>query len=194
MQALNLRALGAALALAIVTGCASQPPAPADDSAPAQEREVELTLNLPEPPACDCPEPGADYTFLERGFRALAAGDSIEAVQYFQRYRRLEKNPTAAWEADVAIAYASILPNSPFYDLEAATAASAELQGRQPTEPAPHDTAVLLARALEALVELARHLDDVEGSNAMLRQDLEKREQALRRLRELTLGQPATPQ
>jgi hypothetical protein len=188
------RALGAALALALVTGCASQPPAPADDGAPAQEREVELTLNLPEPEDCDCPEPGADYTFLERGFRALAAGDSIEAVQYFQRYRRLEKNATAAWEADVAIAYASILPNSPFYDLEAATAASAELQGRRLTEPAPHDTAVLLARALEALVELARHLDDVESSNAMLRQDLEKREQALRRLRELTLGQPATPE
>lgn len=192
MQALNSRALGAALALALVTGCASPPPA--GDSAPAEDREVELTLNLPEPPACDCPDPGADYTFLERGFRALAAGDSIEAVQYFQRYQRLEKNATAAWEADVAIAYTSILPNSPFYDLEAATAASAELQGRQPTDPAPHDTAVLLARALEALVELARHLDDVEGSNAMLRQDLEKREQALRRLRELTLGQPAAPQ
>ena len=194
MQALTPRALGAALALTLTAGCASQPPPPSTESPPAEEREVELTLNLPEPPACDCPEPGADYTFLERGFRALAAGESIEAVQYFQRYRRLEKNATAAWEADVAIAYASILPNSPFYDLEAATAASAELQGRRPAEPAPHDTAVLLARALEALVELARHLDDVEGSNAMLRQDLEKREQALRRLRELTLGQPATPQ
>ncbi|HKL63183.1 MAG TPA: hypothetical protein VJ883_07435 [Woeseiaceae bacterium] len=193
MQPLKLRIPAAALALALMAGCAGQPPAPAADSAPAEEREVELTLNLPEPPTCDCPAPGADYTFLERGFRALAAGDSIEAVQYFQRYRRLEKNPTAAWEADVAIAYASILPNSPFYDLEAATRASAELQARQPTEQAPHDTSVLLARALEALVELARHLDDVEGSNAMLRQDLEKREQALRRLRELTLGQPATP-
>jgi len=194
VQALTSRALGAALALTLIAGCASQPPAQTAEGAPAEEREVELTLNLPEPPACDCPDPGADHTFLERGFRALAAGDSIEAVQYFQRYRRLEKNATAAWEADVAIAYASILPNSPFYDLEAATAASAELQGRRPAEPAPHDTAVLLARALEALVELARHLDDVEGSNAMLRQDLEKREQALRRLRELTLGQPATPQ
>ncbi len=193
MQAPKPRHLGTALALTLIAGCASEPPAPAAGDASARERDVELNLNLPEPPVCDCPAPGADHTFLERGFRSLAAGDSIEAVQYFQRYRRLEKNPTAAWEADVAIAYASILPNSPFYDLEAATVASAELQATRPVEPAPHDTAVLLARALEALVELARHLDDLEGSNAMLRQDLEKREQALRRLRELTLGEPATP-
>ena len=195
MQALTPRTLGTALALALIAGCASQSPSPspAAEDAPARERDVELNLNLPEAPACDCPASDADHTFLERGFRSLAAGDSIEAVQYFQRYRRLEKNPTAAWEADVAIAYASILPNSPFYDLEAATVASAELQSTQPVERAPHDTAVLLARALEALVELARRLDDLEDSNALLRQDLEKREQALRRLRELTLGRPATP-
>jgi hypothetical protein len=39
-----------------------------------------------------------DRTFLERGMETLAGGDYIEAVQHFQRYRRLEQAPLAQWE------------------------------------------------------------------------------------------------
>jgi hypothetical protein len=52
---------------------------------------VELTLNLPAGDAsCACEAaPAEDRTFLERGVETLAEGEYVEAVQYFQRYRRL---------------------------------------------------------------------------------------------------------
>jgi hypothetical protein len=188
---MNGKRLLAPITLAVLAGCVASPPAEVpDEPASGGEREVELNLNLPDPESCDCPPASADYTFLERGFRALAAGDAIEAVQYFQRYRRLEKNPTAAWEADLAIAYASMLPDSPFYDVEAAAAAHQALRERLSEEMRPHETAVLLDRALAALAEQFRRNEALAETNGTLRRDLEKREDALRRLRELTLGQP----
>jgi hypothetical protein len=153
--------------------------------------EVELTLNLPAETAnCACEaEEAQDRTFLERGMQTLAEGDYVEAVQYFQRYRRLEKEPLAQWEADIAVAYASMLPSSPFYDVEAATAAYVSLQAREP-QGNKHHAIVLMQQALESFVLMDRHIADLERRNTILEDDLDKREQALRRLRELTLGQP----
>ena len=77
----------------------------------------ELNLTLPgESCSCVADEDLADYTFLERGFTALLEDEYIEAVQYFQRYQRLEKSKEAEWEAAVAIAYVSTLSKSPFYE------------------------------------------------------------------------------
>lgn len=155
------------------------------------DRTVELNLNLPEPDNCNCQsdqEP-VDYTFLDRGMQALARGEYIEAVQQFQRYRRLEKGDTAGWEAELAIAYASMLPRSPFYDADAALASFTQLQRDYREDMQLHDSIALLYEALDAFLQQATHLSDLRNSNALLREDLEKREQALKRLRELTLGQ-----
>lgn len=189
------------LLLAALAGCITPPPAPA----PAPERnpeDVELTLNLPEqPPSCECvPDPANDLdsTFLERGVQVLAAGEHIEAVQYFQRYQRLEQAPLAQWQARLAIAYVSMLPDSPFYDVPAARDAYRDLKTEEPkilrsasSGEQKHHSIVLMQQALESFVLMERHVEDLENREAMLREDLEKREQALKRLRELTLGQPA---
>ncbi len=95
------------------------------------------------------------------------------------------------WEGDLAIAYVSMLPSSPFYDVDAAQLAFAELQAREP-EGDKHHSVVLMQQALESFVIMERHVADLESRATMLREDLEKREQALKRLRELTLGQPTT--
>ncbi|MFN2287591.1 MAG: hypothetical protein ABR578_04585 [Chromatocurvus sp.] len=155
------------------------------------DRTVELNLNLPEPDNCNCQsdqEP-VDYTFLDRGMQALARGEYIEAVQQFQRYRRLEKADTARWEATLAIAYASMLPRSPFYDADAALASFKQLQRSYREDMQLHDSIALLYAALDAFLQQATHLSDLKNSNALLKADLEKREQALKRLRELALGQ-----
>jgi len=164
------------------------------DSVPTvqrQDREVELNLNLPEPSDCNCQpdEAAVDYTFLERGMQALARGEYIEAVQQFQRYQRLEKGDTARWEANLAIAYVSMLPRSPFYDGDAALLSFTQLQQNYREDMQLNDSIALLYEALDAFLQQAKHLDDIENSNAILREDLAKREQALKRLRELTLGQ-----
>jgi tetratricopeptide (TPR) repeat protein len=180
--------------LAALSGCATTATetAEAEPPPPAPAGDLELTLNLPEQPqACRCADAEeGDRTFLERGVSMLAGGDYIEAVQYFQRYRRLEKQPLAQWEARLAIAYVSMLPSSPFYDVDAARRSYLELQEAVP-EGRMHDSVVLMRQALETFMLMERHIDDLENRADMLSEDLQKREQALRRLRELTLGQPA---
>jgi tetratricopeptide (TPR) repeat protein len=183
--------LSAAL-LVFLAACAAPPPVPPEPEPPPRAPEdVELTLNLPADEAeCVCSVVAEnDRTFLEKGVETLASGDYVEAVQYFQRYRRLETDPIAQWEADVAIAYASMLPSSPFYDVPAARKAYLDLQGLEPEGP-KHHTIVLMQQALESFVLMDRHIEDLENRSSMLEEDLEKREQALKRLRELTLGQP----
>ncbi len=96
------------------------------------------TLNLPEHgrSAIVAEAPAADYTFLEKGYRALLDGEYDEAMQHFQRYQRLESSPRADLEAGIAIAYVRMLPRSAFYDPVAARkdftrAAGTECQGTQ---------------------------------------------------------------
>ena len=160
---------------------------------PALDTVPELTLNLPEQAencACLVMEE-VDYTFLDKGFQALVAGEHIEAVQYFQRYQRLESSPQADWEAGIAIAYDSMLPHSPFYDPLAAVKSYGELKTQQ-VEGVPMHTKVLMMRdALETFVAMVQQISDLEGDNATLKADLQKREEAIKRLRELTLGQKA---
>jgi len=188
------RSLSAAFLALLLGACAAgpdpQPPQP-ERAAQTPQEPVELTLNLPEQGGnCSCEQaPGSDRTFLERGVAMLAEGEYIEAVQHFQRYRRLEKQPLAQWEAQLAIAYVSMLPNSPFYDVAAARDSYIALHNAIP-EGQQHDSIVLMRQALETFVLMERHIADLEMRTEMLGDDLEKREQALRRLRELTLGQP----
>ena len=180
------------IALLIIAGlflqaCETFPTA----SEPAEPEPVpELTLNLPEEEQCTCVEEvAADYTFLEKGFSALANGDHIEAVQHFQRYQRLEESETANWESGIAIAYVSMLSSSPFYDAEAARKSYRRLKQDYTEDMQVHEKTLIMAQSLESFVVLDRHIADLENNNATLKEDLEKREEAIKRLRELTLGQ-----
>ena len=174
----------------ILQGCSN---VPQDSQAPLDPNSVpELTLNLPDAGGCACvDQEQRDYTFLERGYSALALGEHIDAVEYFESYRRLEKTPEAEWEADIAIAFISMLPSSPFYDTRAARKSFVRLKEIRDTNPGMqlHNKAMIMSEAVETMVIMDRHNADMESANANLRDDLEKREEALKRLRELTLGQ-----
>lgn len=155
----------------------------------------ELTLNLPEQQDCVCTaEDQSDYTFLEKGFSALVTGDHIGAVQHFQRYQRLESSPRADWEAGIAIAYDSMLPRSPFYDPEAARKAYNRLKKEPYDGMQPHEKILMMRDSLETFVEMGRRITSLERENSALREDLKKREEAIKRLRELTLGQKGARQ
>jgi hypothetical protein len=159
------------------------------------EAVPELTLNLSEENcSCATSENQPDYNFLEKGFDALAEGDYIEAVQSFQRYQRLEKSPEAQLESKIAIAYVSTLSKSPFFDPVEARRAHRHLYKQLKPGMEVHPKILLMRDSLETFGVMQRHIVNLESRNATLTDDLRKREQALKRLRELALGQPATPQ
>ena len=161
---------------------------------PQAETEVvpEITLNLPTETACQCSSlvegEKKDHTFLERGIESLTRGEHIEAVQAFQRYQRLEKTDLAAWETAVAIAFTSTLPNSPFYDAESSRAAYARLKKNYRKDFKAHQSIMVMRDALEMFVAMLDQKAELERANEALAEDLDKREKALKRLRDLTLG------
>ncbi len=194
MPAIRVAASVIALCVLLLQACAS--PTPVEEPVAAEPvvqdpNDVpELTLNLPEQQDCSCTvDDPTDYTFLEKGVAALVAGDHIGAVQHFQRYQRLESSPQADWEADVAIAYDTMLARSPFYDPAAARKSYRRLAKARPQEVHPHDAVLLMWTSLETYVSMAKQLDLLRHDKAVLEENLEKREEAIQRLRELTLGQ-----
>lgn len=198
----RLHTLAAAALILLLQACATAPDtaAPADtdtDTATASENPrrgpvPELTLNLPDQSKeqCDCTvQPSVDRTFLEKGFTNLAAGDYREAVNYFRRYQRLESSPGVDWEANIAVAYVKMIPQSPYYNWRTARESYLRLMRRQPTGVQLHEQIVLMREMLAILSDLHVRLNDLQSENAAVTENLEKREEALRRLRELMLGQ-----
>lgn len=175
----------------VLAGCVAAPqeaPAPAVAADPNDVPEI--TLNLPENADCNCEQmPESDYTFLEKGIESVSTSDYIEAVQYFQRYQRLEKSDSAQWESAVAIAYVSYLPNSPFYDPDAARKSYSQLREQRAQFPLAHPQVLVMSESMDAFMTLDGRVNALEESHAVLEEELAKREEALKRLRALTLGQ-----
>lgn len=181
----------AALAL-LLQACASAPPDNSEVVAPREEPVPELTLNLPDQsgPACACDsEAATDHNLLDKGFRALQAGDHREAVNYFRRYQRLDSSPGVDWEAEIAVTYDKMFPDSPYYNSKTASESFHRLKSQQPEGVKLHDKILMMRDALAIFVALHQKIDDEQDENDVLVESLEKREEALKRLRELTLGQ-----
>ena len=179
--------------LLVLQACAQTPQ---ESSVPAVVEEVpEITLNLPEHTVCDCVDEAArDYTFLEKGFAALAEGDHEGAMEYFQRYNRLDSSTEAKWEAGIAVTYMKSLEGSLFYDPRDARKSYRELYTQNWESMNLHQQTLLLRQSLENFRLMHRRQKELEQANASLKEDLEKREEAIKRLRELTLGQKGVVQ
>jgi TolA-binding protein len=155
----------------------------------------ELELNLPQQENCKCVTPtAADYTFLEKGYRSLLDGEYKDAMEHFQRYQRLESSPRADLEAGIAIAYVQMLPRSSFYDPVVARSSFRVLREKNAKKLGVHDYTRLMRQSLLNLLELQDKIEELKGNNKTLKEDLKKREEALKRLRELTLSQKGAAQ
>ena len=173
----------AVIASLLLQACSSTPVEPKA----LESSAVELNLNLPSE-ECQCPElEPRDVTVLEQGFTALAAGKYVEAVQHFQRHERLAKTPEAKLEAGIAISYVSILLASPFYDTEAARKTYRQYRKNPLKTMGLHEQTLLMSQSLETFLLMERKILELDKDNANLTKSLEKREEALKRLRELTL-------
>jgi len=183
----------------LLQACATAPPAGEQKVGGEESPVPEFKLNLPEQPdssCAHCVEPAVEHNLLEKGFRALVAGDHREAVNYFRRYQRLEASPAVDWEAEIAVTYDKMFPNSPYYNSKAASESYHRLKRQQPEGVEIHETILMMRDALAIFVALHQKIDDQQDENdvlaeknEILAENLEKREEALKRLRELTLGQ-----
>lgn len=182
---------GLAALLLVLQACAQTPDEPAAATSAASEEVPEITLNLPAETPCNCVEEAtADYTFLEKGFSAMANGSHEDAMEHFRRYRRLESSPEANWEAGIAIAFMKSLGDSPYHNAEEARKSYRELIKEDWQAMELHEQTLLLRQSLENFRDMDREMAEVKQANKTLQEDLEKREEAIQRLRELTLGQP----
>jgi tetratricopeptide (TPR) repeat protein len=192
----RLHILAAGGLIFLLQACATAPDvAPPVEPSPEVSKRgpvPELTLNLPDSAAaqCDCePRVSVDRTFLEKGFANLAAGDYREAVNYFRQYQRLESSAGVDWEANIAVAYVKMIPQSPYYNWRASREAYLRLMRKPPEGVQLHEQIVLMRDMLSILIDLHVQINDLQSENAVVSENLEKREEALRRLRELMLGQ-----
>jgi hypothetical protein len=162
-------------AVLAITGCSSTPE---EISSEPTLAEPELTLNLPEPTvsSCDCEAlVDSDENYFDRGVRALAARDYDQAVRYFESHR-LGGGTQEQREADVGMAFVTLMSKSLGADADTGSSAVDE-------------RAEIMVLALAVLATLEGRLETLDALNRTLSKDLEKREEALKRLRDLTLGQ-----
>ena len=198
-------AIYAAAAVLTLSACANSgqalpPPSPPQASAPltadaaaADQPVPELNLNLPGAEKCDCPVAASreDFTFLEKGYKALLDGEYETAMENFQRYQRLESSARVDLEAGLAIAYLRMLPRGPYYNPELARTSFKVLREQDAKQLKVHDYVRLMRQALLNMLKLQAEEQAQEQKNQALQAELKKREEALKRLRELTLGQKA---
>ena len=159
----------------VFAGCAA--PEPTTTAPEPEVAAVELNLPEPEPVApCDCEALlVAEENYFDRGVRALAARDYEQAAAYFERHR--ETGGTEAQrEADVGIAFVTLMTEASISDGESGASGVDE-------------RAEVMILALAAVQTLEGRIEALDALNKAISEDLEKREEALKRLRDLTLGQ-----
>tara|TARA_B100000035_G_scaffold268509_1_gene242002 strand:+ start:914 stop:1258 length:345 start_codon:yes stop_codon:yes gene_type:complete len=110
------------------------------------------------------------------GLQALSRGDYAAAGQHFEEHAHSDVEQ-APKEAAAAQALANTLSQYP-------------VGGDPSTADEVTNRAMLIDLVLVMIAGLEQQISDLSAENAALAVDLEKREEALKRLRELTLGQP----
>jgi hypothetical protein len=124
---------------------------------------------------CDCPST-AVFDVYDEGVRALAAGEYEAARAAFAAYAASGEEGAAA-EAATATDLSNRLEQNRSVPLAI-------------TNDDQRSRAIITERVLDLLVQLEAELNAMSESNQNLSAELAKREDALKRLRELTLGQP----
>ena len=161
-------------ALLLLSGCSLLPSdtgsGSGDQSGPDQGAAGES-----EAVVCQCPSDSPSDDFM-LGLQALSQGDYTAAREHFEEHAR-SGGKQASKEAAAGQALVDTLANYP-------------IEGDPSTSGEVTDRSVLIDLVLVLIAGLEQQVADLSTENAGLSADLEKREEALKRLRELTLGQP----
>lgn len=169
----SLHAVACAVLTLTLIGCASSP---VPEPEPILDSQINLHLPIDEPDdfSCQCVvAPSENY--FDRGVRALAARDYPQAKIYFDEHR-VSDAEDAEREADIGLAFVALL--------------SLEVSENHPAYSASgiDERAEVMVLALAAVTVLEDRLKALTALNQALSTDLERREDALKRLRDLALG------
>ena len=161
-------------ALLLLSGCSLLPSdaasGGADQSGPDQGAAGELEAGV-----CQRPDDSSSDHFM-LGLQALSQSDYVAAGKHFEEHS-LTGDEQAPREAAAGQALVDTLSEYP-------------IEGDPSTAGEVSDRSVLIDLVLVLVAGLEQQIADLSAENAALSADLEKREEALKRLRELTLGQP----
>ena len=161
-------------ALFVLSGCSLLPSDGAlgsvDQSGADQSEAGELEAGV-----CQCSSDSPSDDFM-LGLQALSHGDYAAAGEYFEEHAG-SGGEQAPKEAAAGQALVDTLSEYP-------------IEGDPSTAGEFTDRSVLIDLVLVLIAGLEQQIADLSAENAALAVDLEKREEALKRLRELTLGQP----
>jgi len=161
------------LVMMLLASCSLMPEGASSTSADAggvSQSAVESDTDI-----CQCPGAIESDPFTV-GLQALAEGDFEAARTAFDEHAMMASEQ-APREAEAGRALTDILSQY-------------RAEGDQPEVVARSDRAMLIELVLTLITGLEQQVSDLNAQNAALSADLEKREEALKRLRELTLGQP----
>lgn len=149
---------------------------------------TELNLNLPGDQQTSFKPNLSDQSSLDKGLDALEQGLYIEALRFFKRYLRNERTLTSELNARLAINYLIFIPSSPVHDLKEAKKVYRKLRKELTPGVVLNTRVQFIKESMEAFLLLEKQISALEEKNLQLTDDLKKREEALKRLRDLTLG------
>ena len=161
-------------ALMLLSGCGLLPTDTASGSGDQGGSALSTTGDL-DTGVCQCPSESQSDQFA-LGLQSLAQGDYEAAGAAFEEHA-LAGSEQAPREAAVGQALADTLSRYP-------------AEGEASGVSVDTDRAALIELVLVLIAGLEQQVSDLSAQNEVLSIDLAKREEALKRLRELTLGQP----
>ena len=162
-------------ALLVLSGCSLQPSDAASGSGDQSGSDQSAETSDLEASVCQCPNDSPSDDFV-LGLQALSQGDYAAAGQHFEEHA-LSGGEQASGEAATGQALSDTLSEYPIGE-DSSTADEFT------------DRSMLIDLVLVLIAGLEQKVAELSAENAALAVDLEKREEALKRLRELTLGQP----
>ena len=161
-------------AIVLLPGCSLLPAQEGVAGSPDSSATTMGDMSEGSPGMCQCP----DDTQLDQfsvALQALSGGDYESARSAFTRHAEVGSEQNLS-EAAAGIALVDLLAQN---DTDGSTAADSE-----------GDRAALIQMILSLIADLQGQVAERDEQNAALTADLAKQEEALKRLRELTLGQP----
>ena len=176
------------LTVVIISACSVNPPSYRKTPPERAKPVTELNLNLAKKQQGGYQPDLSDQSFLNMGLDALEQGSYIESLRNFKKHLRADNTQTSELNARLAINYLIFIPSSPVHDLKKAKKMYRQLRKKMTEDVVLNRRVQFIKKSMEVFLLFEKHIAALETENLNLQDDLKRREEALKRLRDLALG------